>query len=259
MPMHFVGLMGMPRRVYTYEAGQGWDVYNLISTIGAFVLFSGIIVFGINLVYTHFRGQPAGNNPWGGDSLEWSVSSPPPDQGYSVPPIVHSRHPLWDQDDLHTGDRAHGRPARRPRPVAADVARRARHEHQPRRAGGGHPGLRPVDLAVPRGVRHGAVLHRRDDPPAVAARARGASPSSSPSCMWNRPEPVPTTDAEEEAFEQRAPHRRAHRRRALARRVGHGAGPPRRRDRLLDPAALLLLPAHREPAVAARRRRRTRR
>ena len=64
-PMHIVGLMGMPRRVYTYEAGQGWDIYNLLSTIGAFVIFAGIVVFLVNLVYTHFRGEPAGAQPVG--------------------------------------------------------------------------------------------------------------------------------------------------------------------------------------------------
>ena len=103
-PMHIAGLMGMPRRVYTYDADTGWGIYNLISTIGAFVLFAGVLTFIVNYLYSRKRGQPAGANPWGADTLEWSVPSPPVDHGFSVQPIVRSRHPLWDQDDLHTGD-----------------------------------------------------------------------------------------------------------------------------------------------------------
>ncbi len=103
-PMHIVGLMGMPRRIYTYPAGLGWETYNLISTIGVFIIVGGFVVFVTNVVHTHFRGAPAGHNPWGGDTLEWAVSSPPLQHSYSVPPIVHGRHPLWDQKDLHGGD-----------------------------------------------------------------------------------------------------------------------------------------------------------
>ena len=103
-PMHIVGLMGMPRRVYTYDADTGWGIYNLISTVGAFVLFAGVLTFIANMLYSHFRGEPAGANPWDADTLEWAVASPPPNHGFSVPPIVHSRHPLWDQSDLHDGD-----------------------------------------------------------------------------------------------------------------------------------------------------------
>lgn len=103
-PMHIVGLMGMPRRVHTYPAGFGWEIWNLISTVGVFVMFAGIAVFGINLWRSWRRGDPAGPNPWHADTLEWSLSSPPPQHGYTVPPIVRSRHPLWDQTDLHEGD-----------------------------------------------------------------------------------------------------------------------------------------------------------
>ncbi len=81
-PMHIVGLMGMPRRVYTYDGGQGWGIYNLLSTIGAFILFAGVLVFLGNVVCSRFRGEAAGDNPWGADTLEWSVLSPPPNQGF---------------------------------------------------------------------------------------------------------------------------------------------------------------------------------
>jgi cytochrome c oxidase subunit I+III len=103
-PMHIVGLLGMPRRVYTYPAGLGWEVWNLISTAGVFLIVPGILVFIVNIVYSKRRGEPAGANPWGGDTLEWAVQSPPLDHGWSVLPIVHSRHPLWDQDQVSEGD-----------------------------------------------------------------------------------------------------------------------------------------------------------
>ena len=104
-PMHIVGLMGMPRRVYTYEAGLGWGIYNLISTIGVLIIVPGIAVFVWNVIRSYRHGREAGNNPWGADTLEWATPSPPLEHGWSRLPIVRSRHPLWDQDDLHSGDR----------------------------------------------------------------------------------------------------------------------------------------------------------
>ncbi len=102
-PMHQLGLLGMPRRVVTYEAGLGWDVLNLLSTAGIFVIIPGLGVFVWNVVRSRRHGDEAGPNPWGADSLEWAVPSPPAEHGWSQLPIVRSRHPLWDQDDLHTG------------------------------------------------------------------------------------------------------------------------------------------------------------
>jgi cytochrome c oxidase subunit I+III len=103
-PMHIVGLLGMPRRVYTYEAGLGWEPYNLLSSIGVLVIITGIAVFIWNVARSYRRGEEAGNNPWGAATLEWAVPSPPAEHGWSVLPIVRSRHPLWDQDELHRGD-----------------------------------------------------------------------------------------------------------------------------------------------------------
>lgn len=103
-PMHIVGLMGMPRRVYTYSAGLGWDTYNLISTMGTFILLFGIFLFAVNVILSIWKGRPAGDDPWGGDSLEWAVPSPPPNYGFAVAPIIRTRHPLWDQSDLHRGE-----------------------------------------------------------------------------------------------------------------------------------------------------------
>ena len=102
-PMHILGLQGMSRRIHTYPKESGWGTLNLISTIGTFVMLFGIGAFIVNLAYSHFRGERCGPDPWEADTLEWSVTSPPPPQGFSVQPIVHSRHPLWDQNDLHTG------------------------------------------------------------------------------------------------------------------------------------------------------------
>jgi len=103
-PMHQVGLMGMPRRIYTYPAGLGWEVYNFISTVGVLIIAPGIAVFIWNVIRSYRSGEEAGANPWGADSLEWAVPSPPAEHGWSVLPIVRSRHPLWDQEDLHRGD-----------------------------------------------------------------------------------------------------------------------------------------------------------
>ncbi|MFN2557711.1 MAG: cbb3-type cytochrome c oxidase subunit I, partial [Nitriliruptorales bacterium] len=103
-PMHQVGLLGMPRRVYTYEAGLGWDIYNLISTIGVLIIVPGIAVFLWNVARSYRRGEEAGANPWDADSLEWAVPSPPAQHGWTVLPIVRSRHPLWDQNELDRGD-----------------------------------------------------------------------------------------------------------------------------------------------------------
>jgi heme/copper-type cytochrome/quinol oxidase subunit 1 len=98
-PMHVVGLNGMPRRIYTYPHGLGWDSYNLVETIGAFVTTAGILLLFANLVVSYFRGEPAGPDPWHGPTLEWTTSSPPPDYNYAVIPKVSSPYANWDADD----------------------------------------------------------------------------------------------------------------------------------------------------------------
>jgi cytochrome c oxidase subunit 1 len=94
--MHIPGLLGMPRRIYTYEPGRGWEIWNLIVTIGAFFQAAGILVFVVNLLWSLRKGQPAGNDPWDAWTLEWSTTSPPPDYDFAVTPVVRSRRPLWD-------------------------------------------------------------------------------------------------------------------------------------------------------------------
>jgi len=96
-PMHIVGLMGMPRRIYTYAPGLGWDTINLITTIGSFAFAVGILLFLVNLGVSLRRGKPAGANPWDAPTLEWSVPSPVPAYNFAVIPLVASRHPLWEE------------------------------------------------------------------------------------------------------------------------------------------------------------------
>ncbi|HEX3432018.1 MAG TPA: cytochrome c oxidase subunit I [Rhizomicrobium sp.] len=95
-PMHISGLLGMPRRIYTYPDGMGWDWLNLITTFGAFVFAVGVLLLIINIVVSHRRGAAAGANPWDAPTLEWSVSSPPPPYNFAVIPTIGSRHPLWE-------------------------------------------------------------------------------------------------------------------------------------------------------------------
>jgi cytochrome c oxidase subunit 1/cytochrome c oxidase subunit I+III len=95
--MHITGLIGMPRRVYTYPSGLGFETPNLITTVGAFILALGILVFVYNVIYSLKHGAVAGPNPWDAPTLEWSVPSPPPPYNFAVIPSVASRHPLWEE------------------------------------------------------------------------------------------------------------------------------------------------------------------
>ena len=94
--MHVPGLLGMPRRIYTYEPGRGWEIWNLIVTIGVLFQALGILVFATNLIMSYLRGKAAGSDPWDAWTLEWSTSSPPPVYNYAAIPAVRSRRPLWD-------------------------------------------------------------------------------------------------------------------------------------------------------------------
>jgi cytochrome c oxidase subunit 1 len=94
--MHIPGLLGMPRRIYTYEPGRGWDIWNLICTIGVFFQIAGTSVFVGNLLWSYRKGKAAGNDPWDAWTLEWSTSSPPVEYNFARIPVVKSRRPLWD-------------------------------------------------------------------------------------------------------------------------------------------------------------------
>jgi cytochrome c oxidase subunit I+III len=98
-PMHIMGLMGLPRRVYTYPASLGLDEMNIAASAGAMVLGAGFLVFVVNVIQSIRKGERAGPDPWGGETLEWSVASPPPVYTFRRPPLVGSRSPMWAQTD----------------------------------------------------------------------------------------------------------------------------------------------------------------
>ena len=95
-PMHFSGLLGMPRRIYTYDADQGYTLYNQLSTTGTGILIIGVGITLYNLLVSWKKGEVAGNDPWGAGTLEWTIPSPPPDYNFAELPRVTSRYPLWD-------------------------------------------------------------------------------------------------------------------------------------------------------------------
>lgn len=95
-PMHYLGLTGMPRRTHTYLAGFGWELWNMVSTIGAFLLGIGIAICFVNLVWTVFRGKKVGADPWDGRTLEWSLPTPVPSYNFAATPIVSARDCWWE-------------------------------------------------------------------------------------------------------------------------------------------------------------------
>ncbi len=97
--MHFAGLLGMPRRIYTYSPELGVGTLNMLETIGAFIQALAVLIFAWNLVRSWKRGEPAGDNPWNAHTLEWATTSPPPVHNFAALPHVHSREPMWDERD----------------------------------------------------------------------------------------------------------------------------------------------------------------
>ena len=96
-PMHQLGFDGMPRRVYTYVDDVGWGTLNFVATVGAFILAAGVLLLLVNVARSLLRGERASPNPWGADSLEWLAQSPPEPFNFRHIPVVHSRHPLWEE------------------------------------------------------------------------------------------------------------------------------------------------------------------
>jgi cytochrome c oxidase subunit I+III len=101
-PMHIVGLLGMTRRVYTYSNGLGWGIYNLLETIGGFVLALGVLTIFANLIVSSRRGRPVGPDPFHGGTLEWTIPSPPPHYNFAIIPTVKSPYPNWDANEPPT-------------------------------------------------------------------------------------------------------------------------------------------------------------
>ena len=95
-PMHILGLEGMPRRIATYAAGRGWEIPNLIATVGAFTIATSVLIFIINCL-TLLRAKPAPADPWEGNTLEWDTTSPPEEFNFKKIPVVTSDRPLWDR------------------------------------------------------------------------------------------------------------------------------------------------------------------
>ena len=96
LPMHWAGMLGMPRRIYTYPADRGWDLWNLIASLGVPIQAAAILIFVVNVVISLRRGERAGNDPWDAWTLEWTTASPPPPYNFETVPVVASRRPLWD-------------------------------------------------------------------------------------------------------------------------------------------------------------------
>jgi cytochrome c oxidase subunit 1 len=113
-PMHFLGLIGMPRRIYTYAPDLGWNFWNMVSTMGVFVIVLSFLVFIWNVIATTRSGAPAPADPWDGRTLEWTIPSPPPVYNFATEPVVHARDDFWVQKH---GD-GHGTPPRKGAPAA---------------------------------------------------------------------------------------------------------------------------------------------
>jgi cytochrome c oxidase subunit 1 len=94
--MHIPGILGMPRRIYTYEPGRGWEILNMIVTIGVVFQAAAVLIFVWDMIWSYFTGKAAGDDPWDAWTLEWATASPPPDYNFATIPVVYSRRPLWD-------------------------------------------------------------------------------------------------------------------------------------------------------------------
>jgi heme/copper-type cytochrome/quinol oxidase subunit 1 len=103
-PMHMLGLLGMPRRVYTYPATSGWNELNMLATIGAFMIGISVMVFLYNLFASLKNGQKAGTDPWDAFTLEWDTSSPPKKYNFLNIPVVRSRRPFYDKKNPEIAD-----------------------------------------------------------------------------------------------------------------------------------------------------------
>jgi heme/copper-type cytochrome/quinol oxidase subunit 1 len=110
LPMHYTGMLGMPRRVFTYQDGFGWNTLNLVSTGGAYVIGAGLALLVFDLLRPKGRQPYAPRNPWNAGTLEWLTEMPGKPWGSRSIPTITSRYPLWDQPDLSLLISAHSAP-----------------------------------------------------------------------------------------------------------------------------------------------------
>jgi cytochrome c oxidase subunit 1 len=97
MPMHILGLEGMPRRIYTYASGRGWEIWNLVETVGAGIIAIGVLIFIVNFFVSIRKAATNEADAWDGYTLEWKTASPPPVYNFAEIPSVRGRRPLWDE------------------------------------------------------------------------------------------------------------------------------------------------------------------
>lgn len=102
--MHFLGILGMPRSIYTYQPDRGWNTLNMVVSIGGFIQAIAVLIFAYNFIVSYFKGDVAGDDPWDAWTLEWTTSSPPPVYNFAEEPEVQSRRPLWDLKHPHDTD-----------------------------------------------------------------------------------------------------------------------------------------------------------
>ena len=110
-PMHYLGLVGMPRRNFTFPSGMGWDFWNLFATVSVFLMIAGVALFAYNVWKSRRDGELAGEDPWDARTLEWAIPSPPPHYNFVEIPVVHGRDAFWEQKYPDEGHVPHPVPA----------------------------------------------------------------------------------------------------------------------------------------------------